>query len=45
MDAKTCLQKLHYVGVLAFATVDACGNPQVRNITMICYWHSESICA
>ena len=22
MDAKTCLQKLQYVGVLAFATVD-----------------------
>ena len=25
MDAKTCLQKLQYVGVLAFATVDAAG--------------------
>ena len=28
MDAKTCLKKLEYVGVLAFATVDAQGNPQ-----------------
>ena len=27
MDAKTCLQKLQYVGVLAFATVDEYGNP------------------
>ena len=37
MDAKTCLQKLQYVGVLAFATVDAKGNPQVRNISAIHY--------
>lgn len=37
MDAKTCLQKLQYVGVLAFATVDAYGNPQVRNISAIHY--------
>lgn len=37
MDAKTCLQKLQYVGVLAFATVDAQGNPQVRNISAIHY--------
>lgn len=37
MDAKTCLQKLRYVGVLAFATVDAAGNPQVRNISVIHY--------
>ena len=28
MDVKTCLQKLQYVGVLAFATVDEQGNPQ-----------------
>ena len=37
MDAKTCLQKLQYVGVLAFATTDAGGNPQVRNISAIHY--------
>lgn len=37
MDAKTCLQKLQYVGVLAFATVDAYGNPQIRNISAIHY--------
>lgn len=35
MDAKTCLQKLQYVGVLAFATVDGHGAPQVRNISAI----------
>lgn len=37
MDAKTCLQKLQYAGVLAFATVDKNGNPQVRNISAIHY--------
>lgn len=37
MDAKTCLQKLQYVGVLAFATVDEDGNPQVREISAIHY--------
>lgn len=37
MDAKTCLQKLQYVGVLAFATADRDGNPQVRNISAIHY--------
>ena len=37
MDAKTCLQKLQYVGVLAFATVDGGGAPQVRNISAIHY--------
>ena len=37
MDAKTCLEKLQYVGVLAFATVDENGNPQVRNISAIHY--------
>ena len=37
MDAKTCLQKLQYVGVLAFATVDGQGAPQVRNISAIHY--------
>ena len=37
MDAKTCLKKLEYVGVLAFATVDAQGGPQIRNISAIHY--------
>ena len=37
MDAETCLKKLQYAGVLAFATVDAQGNPQVRNISAIHY--------
>lgn len=37
MDAATCLKKLQYVGVLAFATVDGQGNPQVRNISAIHY--------
>lgn len=37
MDAETCLQKLQYVGVLAFATVDGAGNPQIRNISAIHY--------
>lgn len=37
MDAQTCLQKLQYVGVLAFATVDSAGAPQVRNISAIHY--------
>ena len=37
MDAKTCLQKLQYIGVLAFATVDEYGNPQIRNISAIHY--------
>ena len=35
MDAKTCLQKLQYVGVLAFATVDGSGAPQIRNISAV----------
>ena len=35
MDAQTCLNKLRYVGVLSFATVDGEGNPQVRNISAI----------
>lgn len=35
MDALTCLKKLGYVGVLDFATVDADGAPQVRNISAI----------
>ncbi len=37
MDAKTCLKKLEYVGVLAFATVDKNGAPQIRNISAIHY--------
>lgn len=37
MDAKTCLQKRPYVGVLAFATADEYGNPQIRNISAIHY--------
>jgi uncharacterized pyridoxamine 5'-phosphate oxidase family protein/NAD-dependent dihydropyrimidine dehydrogenase PreA subunit len=37
MDAKGCLEKLKYVGVVAFATVDQGGNPQVRNISAIHY--------
>lgn len=37
MDAETCLKKLQYVGVLAFATVDGEGNPQIRNISAIHY--------
>src|SRR5699024_2135260 len=32
-----CLKKLSYVGVLAFATVDETGGPQVRNISAIHY--------
>lgn len=42
MDAKTCLQKLQYVGVLAFATVDEHGAPQVRNISAI-HYESEAL--
>ena len=37
MNAETCLKKLQYVGVLAFATVDGNGAPQVRNISAIHY--------
>ncbi len=37
MDAQTCLKKLEYVGVLAFATVDASGAPQIRSISAIHY--------
>ena len=31
----TCLQKLQYVGILTFATVDAAGAPQLRQISAI----------
>ena len=34
MDAQTCLKKLEYVGVLALATVDKNGAPQIRNISL-----------
>ncbi|MDE6617742.1 MAG: 4Fe-4S binding protein [Clostridiales bacterium] len=37
MDAQTCLKKMYYVGVLAFATVDEYGAPQVRNISAVHY--------
>ena len=37
MDMQTCIQKLGYVGVLNFATVDEDGAPQVRNISAIHY--------
>lgn len=37
MDAKTCLEKLKFIGVLSFATVDAEGSPQIRNISAIHY--------
>lgn len=37
MDARTCLKKLQYVGVLNFATVDSYGKPQIRNISAIHY--------
>lgn len=37
MNAQTCLEKLKYVGVLSFATVDREGNPQIRNISAIHY--------
>ena len=37
MDAQTCLKKLEYVGVLAFATVGKDGAPQIRNISAIHY--------
>ena len=41
MDAKTCLKKLEYVGVLSFATVDRTGGPQVRCISAIHYEYGE----
>lgn len=37
MNLKICLKKMELVGVLAFATVDSEGNPQVRNISAIHY--------
>ncbi|MBC8557162.1 4Fe-4S binding protein [Jutongia hominis] len=37
MDLNTCLRKMELVGVLAFATVDEEGAPQIRNISAIYY--------
>ena len=37
MDLETCLKKMELVGVLAFATVDQEGAPQIRNISSIHY--------
>lgn len=37
MDIATCLKKMELVGVLAFATVDSEGTPQIRNISAIHY--------
>lgn len=37
MDLKTCLKKMKLVGVLAIATVDREGAPQIRNISAIHY--------
>lgn len=37
MDARTCILKLSYVGVLNFATLDQEGLPQVRCISAIHY--------
>ena len=34
MDAQTCLNKLRYVGVLSFATVDGEGNVYVNNVKL-----------
>ena len=41
MDVKTCIEKLGYVGVLNFATVDEYGAPQVRSISAIHYEGTE----
>ena len=37
MNLETCLKKMELVGVLAFATVDEDGAPQIRNISAIHY--------
>lgn len=37
MDLATCFKKIELVGVLAFATVDSKGTPQIRNISAIHY--------
>ena len=41
MDLVTCLKKMKLVGVLAFATVDSEGAPQIRNISAIHYEPDE----
>lgn len=41
MDLATCLKKMELVGVLAFATVDSEGAPQIRNISAIHYEPDE----
>ena len=41
MDLQTCLKKMQLVGVLAFATVDSEGAPQIRNISAIHYEPDE----
>ena len=42
MDLATCLKKMELVGVLAFATVDSDGAPQIRNISAI-HYESDAI--
>lgn len=37
MDAQGCMRRLEEAGILAFATVDGDGSPQVRNISAIHY--------
>ena len=44
MDLQTCLKKMELVGVLAFATVDSEGAPQIRNISAIHYEPDAVIC-
>ena len=39
---QTCLKKMELVGVLAFATVDSDGAPQIRNISAI-HYESDAI--
>jgi uncharacterized pyridoxamine 5'-phosphate oxidase family protein/NAD-dependent dihydropyrimidine dehydrogenase PreA subunit len=41
MNILTCFDKLKYIGVLAFATVDSDGAPQIRNISAIHYEENE----
>lgn len=43
MNLTTCLKKMELVGVLAFATVDHNGAPQIRNISAIHYDRTPSI--
>lgn len=43
MDSKMCLEKLKKIGVLAFATVDKYGCPQIRNISAI-HYEENTIC-